>query len=157
MYVVSDEVSQRSHSSITELSIVYFHEFLIEQLSSLTPQIENAKQFKNGIQDCEFFQQLKRHGERFIRNGGMQSKLSKMSKDDLRELYGKNALLQSLYGDLVASLIYPSPEKKRTAKEEVPKLRIKYPIEDNEFWSSEKLYGRHSTDQVYRALSLLHA
>ena len=54
---ISAEVETRSEGSVDELSMLYFYEFLIEQLKDLKPQIERGK-YIDSIQDCEFFVQV---------------------------------------------------------------------------------------------------
>lgn len=56
---ISYEVTLRSGGAVDELELCYYHEYLVEQLSSLKPQVEKGK-FANGIASSEFFQQLKR-------------------------------------------------------------------------------------------------
>jgi hypothetical protein len=56
---ITNEVILRSSGAVDEYELCYYHQYLIEQLSTLKPQVEKGK-FANGISSSEFFQQLKR-------------------------------------------------------------------------------------------------
>ena len=97
--LISNEVNIRSEGSIDEVTLSYFHEFLIDQLSSLKPQVEKGK-FVNGIASSEYFQQLKRHGEAFFKKGGIEGYISRISLEKLKEVYAVNNILRYLFSGL---------------------------------------------------------
>jgi len=111
-------------------------------------------------------------GEKFFREGGVEAKITRLAKDRLKELYSKSFLLKHLFSGLicnafrfllscckplsfsfveqVVAILYPfgAEGSKKPAKVIEPPVikpkpvKIKYPIDDEEFWKSEAEQGR---------------
>lgn len=163
---VAQEISLRSYGEVSEILLLKHYAFLVEQLSSLSKPLDWDD--KIDIPKCTFITQLRKEGAQFITAGGiegvLQNRLSNRKRYSMALKYIED-LQQDEPGQKSKKGRTPSKDEQTNDNASsslagslslfinVPPKKIKYPIDDTEFWSTESRKGIEPPLFPYPSLS----
>lgn len=145
---VVKEVEARTKGEIDRTYILRHHAFVFEQISKLEQPPEWPKSIK--ISNCEFLRQLKKQGPQFLEKEAKEANLLK--KENVAASHRpikENSVLNSTQtiDEHQTTSTGPATEENissiQTTALPDKSVRIKYPIEDSEFWRLQKEKGRN--------------